>query len=549
MSVKHDRNRRERGFVLVLLSLTLVGLLAFAAFAIDLGALYNHRRLDQNAADAAALAAVQELGKPESVIVATAKEYAHDTLGHTLDDAAWDSCEDDPALLEHVPAAASCISYNTRRVRVRIPDQEYATTFGAVVGSDSFRHGAFAIAGIRDEGGVLPYAVTGPSADGGFGCLQSNSNGQASSWCGSTSGNFGFLDFSHYGNPDLGTTLSCGSGAYNARVRNNTAMGVDHDLSLINTDYSVTVVDAPNACQAYTPSPNAAYTKTGNQADDITEGLFYSASTFPDGGPSRLRRVRGRLFDAANDGNGDGQEIKVFDRTDVDNNALWRFIPENYGPQFTPKADIPTACQRNQFVKANGDYYLSSEDNPNVPNSVEAFLRSDGLVQPRDRILGLMARCFAHYMGKSWSGAPVGSMQSPEARPSSDCVAAPTLPCTAPVFALNSTDEEVPDLYDIQYTPRFGYVPQIANFPTGTSAPREFIRFRPIFIYRLLFETPGGLQVFDPGVAPAPPASGNYNRVGETSVFVFPDGMLPGGLAGANAPFDLEVNRFIRLIR
>ena len=46
----------ERGQVLVLLVLALVGLLGFTALAIDGGMVYSDRRTAQNAADAAALA-------------------------------------------------------------------------------------------------------------------------------------------------------------------------------------------------------------------------------------------------------------------------------------------------------------------------------------------------------------------------------------------------------------------------------------------------------------------------------------------------------------
>jgi hypothetical protein len=539
LHVSRQAGRRERGFTLVLFSLTLVGLLVFAAFAIDLGALYNHRRQDQNAADSAALAAAHLLGGDEDEIDNDVQVFA-DRSGMDLDAADWDTCAADPGALANVVSGANCISWSLRRVRVRIPDQQYETTFGSVVGADEFRHGAFAIAALIPEGmgGVLPYAVTGSSAEGGFGCLQTNSNGQASSWCGSTSGNFGFLDFSHYGDPDLRTSKSCGSGDTNIRLRNNTAMGVDHDLSLFGEEYSTAVVDT-TACATLTPAPNAANTQTGNQADDITDGLF-RMDTFPDGNPARLRRVDGHLF-----GTG-GTEATVYGESNVDDNNLWRFIPANYGPTETNDADMPESCERDQFVDSTGNYYGATANNPNVPDDIEAFLRSPGLAQPRDRILGLLARCFAHYRGLTWNGAPMGSLSTPESRDVTDCAA--TM-CTAPVFALNSSDEDKPDLFDIQYTPRFGYVPQISDFPSGTSASRSFIRFRPIYIYRVLFEVTSGTVIFDPGVTPTAPTSGTYNRIGETSVFVFPDGMLPGGLASQDAPSEIGVNRFVRLTR
>ncbi len=128
-------------------------------------------------------------------------------------------------------------------------------------------------------------------------------------------------------------------------------------------------------------------------------------------------------------------------------------------------------------------------------------------------------------MGQSWNGFPVGSLTVPEAP--TGCGTGNV--CSDPVFALNSSIDDEPDLFDIQYTPRFAYVPQIADFPTGTG-DRAFIRFRPIFIQRLLIETSasGTGVIFDPGVTPAPSTTGTFARVGETSSFVFPETHAPG---------------------
>ncbi len=53
--------RNEDGAVLVLVALMMTVLMGFAAFAIDVGFMYNERRSLQNAADAAALAGAQDL--------------------------------------------------------------------------------------------------------------------------------------------------------------------------------------------------------------------------------------------------------------------------------------------------------------------------------------------------------------------------------------------------------------------------------------------------------------------------------------------------------
>ncbi len=57
--VKNSVRSREKGQILVVLVLALVGLLAFTALAIDVGMAFSDRRYDQNVADAAALSAAE----------------------------------------------------------------------------------------------------------------------------------------------------------------------------------------------------------------------------------------------------------------------------------------------------------------------------------------------------------------------------------------------------------------------------------------------------------------------------------------------------------
>src|SRR3954466_6433130 len=54
--------RDDRGFVIILTSLLMVGLLSMVALVVDMGALRTFRRSTQNVADFAALAAGAELG-------------------------------------------------------------------------------------------------------------------------------------------------------------------------------------------------------------------------------------------------------------------------------------------------------------------------------------------------------------------------------------------------------------------------------------------------------------------------------------------------------
>lgn len=80
------RNREERGQVLVTVALTLLGLVAVVALAVDVGHFYAERRHMQNAADAGALAGAREIcfGDP-SLAESVAMEYA--TVRNRAEDA------------------------------------------------------------------------------------------------------------------------------------------------------------------------------------------------------------------------------------------------------------------------------------------------------------------------------------------------------------------------------------------------------------------------------------------------------------------------------
>ena len=87
----------------VLTTLVLVALLIISAMVLDVGAVYNQRRQDQNAADSGSLAAAAELTHGESAIVDVAKDYAQETLdpGHTLTADQWNSCSVDSGAARH----------------------------------------------------------------------------------------------------------------------------------------------------------------------------------------------------------------------------------------------------------------------------------------------------------------------------------------------------------------------------------------------------------------------------------------------------------------
>lgn len=533
----------ERGVVLVVGALMMVGLLVISGLVVDMGGVYSARRRDQASADAGALAAAQNLSS-RSAAAASAIEYAEEDLGVDLPDAAWNSCSIDAGALPVRATGRNCISFSSAnsRIRVRIPDQYHETAFGGVIGKGKVRHSAFAIAGVaqRGFGGVLPFGMpAGASGGDGYACVKSNSGGQSEAPCnGPDSGNFGTIDIGLYGNEDLGTKLSCGSGeARTLRIPNNIAVGSDHQLGTYTG--SNQVIDAPDGCNAQTPVPNSANTETGNLSDAVEFGFIRGgAGDFSDPGPARLRRTDDGLFDGLVDGQGRQRKVRG---NLVDDNGLWTFIP----PDLT--GDVPASCLRNQFVDGNSNPFVDGDPNPNLPEQVRIHVSRMSL---QDRMLALLTRCMTHYSGEAWGGggeAGLPAMKPVEQR--TGCVEAPGVACTGAVFSLNTTTADSPDLYDIQYTPRFAYVPELTTreFPSGNGTI-HFNGFRAVYIQRLVLGTGTDAQRFDPGIS-FTELNPSGNGIREVTLWAFTPSMLPNGLGDSQAAYEIGKNRFVTLVR
>jgi hypothetical protein len=532
--------RTDRGIALVVASLVLVMLMAFAALAVDMGGLYNARRQDQSAADMGALAAAQELPFP-SAVAALAIEYAEVTLGVPVGSLDFDSCTDDPGALAVVVADNNCVSLSSagNRVRVRLPDQVYETYFARLVGLDEFTHSAFAEAEVRGAGfgNIMPFGVPSLGTGGGYICPATPPSGLATEPCsGPDSGNFGYLNLAFYQVPE------CQVGGGANRFPQNLAMGVDHDLAR----YDGNLRDEFVLCESgiVVAPPNLMHTETGNVANRVAEGMISGpgnpAQTFPDGEYGRLTRASELLFA------GQGATVAFGPRA-VDDNPLWDFIPATL-------TDVPHACRRDVFVDpADGTLRtdLSGLD-PNFddPDDAAEFL---GLVQSSlagatdaEIMIALLDRCFTHYKGDEW-GANYGITPGEPRRCGPDG-------CDGAVFSVNSSTADTPDLWDIQYTPRFGYVPEffpvgeaLGCDPTGVAEQCVIQRFRAVFIQQLCVGPPGSCTAHDPGFGVGRPTA--PGSIAGVTAWAFPDGMLPGGLAEADAPTAVGVNRFVFLVR
>jgi Flp pilus assembly protein TadG len=320
-SLRH-RYDGERGATLVIFVVVLTVLLAFAALAIDLGFGREKKRQVQNSADAAALAAAQQL--PD---VAAADQDAQDLTRTDLGGAAsnWSTCTDAAALAKN--AGHACISFDPSYTQVRVHEPTFTvpTFFAKVIGVNSLGMTASAVAQVTTAGlgSIEPFGMFA-SSGGLEQCIKDPSNGHSMPGAcvggPASPGNFGTLDVYQYGNAALGTTGCSGNGGQTGRLQNNIAVGVDHQIRTF-VDVGSTVSES--GCP---PGPDVLDTRTGNLDQVLTAGLF--GGTASDGGRGRLTR-------------GPYTKTTVLG-TQVDNKPLWQFIDPN-------ATNIPSTCRRSNF--------------------------------------------------------------------------------------------------------------------------------------------------------------------------------------------------------
>jgi hypothetical protein len=479
--------RDEQGVSLVLFAILMVTFTVFVAFSVDIGGVANQRRRAQASDDAGVLAAAQDLPFTTSARGQVINLVNQDLGVNWTAGAEWNTCAAVSAPAGFTKDATSnCIAYDSSFTRVwaSVPIAGFATSFGRVIGVNQINVSAQAIAqrAHAGGGGVLPFALLG-GIGGGLNCIKSDSTGNASAPCGGPqSGNFANLDIYFYGNSAMGTSTDCNGSGGNNRTPNNIALGVDHELTTWTAG-----ADREEACSPNVAGPNIVHVRTGNITNAFDAGIL-SGGNFTDG--STLGRL-GRTYDTtANYYN----ESATVSGESVNDAGLWEFIPQG-----VTLSEVPNSCQRATF------------------DSIDAG--STGATRKDNMRLALIG-CFSDYA----SG-----------------VGCSTVPCTGQLFTRNSQTESPVDVYDIQLTPRFAYVPQIVEtaFPSGNSSPVHIQTFRAIYLQRLL----GNGIDHEPGVGD----NGGSQKANEINAFVFYKTMLPGNLG--DSPYAIGQNQFIQLIK
>ena len=184
------RARDEGGFAIIIVALAIVVMLIFAAFAVDLGLVFNERRVDQNSADASATSGavifIQAASLQSAVDEIVAK--VNTDLGRTVSSAQWVACTDPARPLAYTHTAANmslspatpCVSFTAGfdKLRVKLPSQTVDSAFGKVIGISSYQSSAFAEVGLKiNGGGALPFVVLASVTQGQQVCLRVDNSG------------------------------------------------------------------------------------------------------------------------------------------------------------------------------------------------------------------------------------------------------------------------------------------------------------------------------------------------------------------------------------
>ncbi len=348
------RTSGDRGVSAIIVALMLTALLGVSSLAVDVGSAYNERRHDQNTVDAAAMSAMVEAvigGGSIADIVAEVREKVDITLGRTVSASEWSSCSD-PDQLEYTTAElqagdpsstiaplTDCISFSKTfgRVRVKLPQQEAISVFGKALGFGSLETSAAAEAAIESPGGIgaPPFVALSTATQGDFVCLRTSDNPQPPK----------LLDGMGPGNPPVAGNRAdpCDKSAYdtsnenygtlqpyrytdgckqqNSDVEVGISLGIDHPMGFFPNGYDPTSSDPTKSTEridggknCMVQFPNTFYVDTGFNAQGLQCALISLDGGLCNGVVPRLHQ-----------GN-EVQSTYTFAGERMDNSTPWEFL-------------------------------------------------------------------------------------------------------------------------------------------------------------------------------------------------------------------------------
>ncbi len=486
------RMESERGASAVIIAMSLLVLLGFAALAIDLSLGFNQRRQDQTAADIGVMAGAIETLGPNTTIRDLILDF---TKRNVIADysaaewqALWEACEDPertdlnasgfsfqpivaPAGWTTATGKLDCISFDGGGfVRVNLPDLPFETTFGQLLGVAELEANADAIAkmGNRGGGGILPFGLLSTAGEGQHACLRDASGGHAEEPCdGPDAGNFGALESPHYGTQPDGPSQNCNGSPKSDVIAVNIAYGIDHRV--IPDPDGIVANEVRDTCSNM---DNGLAPDTMNTFTGLSNGVQQGLATGPvPGGIASPRLQQG------------GNAKRNVYGSPLDDRPLWEYIDPSLSVSNSPSDDLPSICERDSFdpFPTNPKQDWDLDGAMDEPNSWEH-----------------LSACLTQFVAGGH---------------------------TASLF-----------LETLNESPRFGYVPQFweNTFGSGNSW-RHVLRFKATWLQATWWRKGGTTTVFHPGEPGTFTAGGNWSLV-QLSGILIPDDALPAALRGNPPP-------------
>lgn len=517
----------------MLVALSLVVLMGFAAVAIDYGLGINERRQDQSAADLGVMGGGIDYALGESEIANGVLEYVWRNLPSATS-ASWevDTAYRDAFRTCTDPDAASygfnfqpvsepnntstggvwdgtgdgsgqlpCVSLSGLGfVRVRVPDQLVDAPFSGVLGFGSLTTHADAVAQIAPigEGGILPFGLPFGTASGEMICLSDSSGGNSRPPCdGPTAGNFGTLKGRQFGNPLIGTAQNCTGSPLGDTLAINIAVGLDHFVTEApDTSASNEVRD-----MCFNFGVNTLNTDTGFPNNGAEEGLV---GPLPPAAPAGAVP---RLLDSTN-------TVSLFG-VNIDNTPLWAFIdPSLEGGFGGSGTDVPEVCDPDTFDNSSG--YVPTAG---WPYAVAGDWDNDGNADVLE----------------SWEHMQFCLQEYQTATP-------PPPQSGWEVLFLESMGDET----------RFAYTPQFFETNLGTGNSWLHVeRFVAVWLQGTYWKRGMSWSEFHPGEGCDTSGGGTCTSsfdMKQLTAFTLPDMALPAELRGNPSPFSGGINPFTVLI-
>ena len=374
--------KAQAGASSILVAFGLVLFLGMAAFAIDVGFGLSERRDDVTAADVGVMAgAVDSLASNAVVrdqILSFTRQNLPTAYSNTEWQALWEGCTD-PELStlnasghQFIPVTPPagwtvsspwCISIDPAGfVRVRLPGQAVATSFGRVLGVNQLQTTADAIArwAGRGGGGLLPFGLLSNAAEGTHVCLRDASGGHLQEPCdGPDAGNFGAIESPIFGNEALGTVpvRECNGSPLPKKdeLAINIALGVDHRIVPDPVQDSPDGSDLRDTCGVINggDTPDALNTFQG-----LSNGTAEGLATGPVLGGFTPRLQQG------------GNPKRNIHGPSLDDRPLWNYID---GSLTSPA--IPASCVRSTFDNSLADFDWDGDTIADRPESFQHMSR------------------------------------------------------------------------------------------------------------------------------------------------------------------------------